>query len=158
MKDVSNYLISVVCAAMLLSIINHIFRKKGAVHGLIKMLSGVYLATVIVSPITKIKINQDYLSLDAYYQSAYLYCDDGKMLSNSKNKQLIKSNTESYIMDKAVSMNADLCVEVVMSEGDENLYESIILKGDTSPYVKEMLSKVITNDLGISVEAQQWSK
>lgn len=156
MKYVSEYLIKIISAAMLLSIISHIFREKGTVHALIKMLSGVYLAIVIISPITKLSINEDFLSLDTFYQSAFQYCNDGEQLADNQNRQFIKSKAESYIMDKAVSMNTDLSVEVVLAKEGNNPYESIVLKGDTSPYVKEQLSKTIVNDLGISVEAQRW--
>ena len=69
----------------------------------------------------------------------------------------IKAQTEAYILDKAAALEVTLLVEVEMSDEPIPVPCGVRLAGDVSPHAKNKLSGIITEDLGIEKERQQWT-
>ena len=68
--------------------------------------------------------------------------------------EVIKANTETYILDKATTMEVELNVEVTL---DGLIPKKVILQGAVSPYTRASLSDWIAQQLGIPREAQIWT-
>ena len=71
---------------------------------------------------------------------------------------VIKEQTEAYILEKASALNADITVSVKLAlDTQYPTPESVHIKGNISPYARRLLSQTIQDDLGIASEDQVWS-
>ena len=151
------YLLSIVSAAMLCSIVTAFMKKDSFQVTALRLITGVFMLVVLISPITKMKLSSpikivDNLSLEAdQITSAAVDSTRDSLCA------IIKERTQAYILDKATANGVSLSVEVALS--DEEIPEpiSVSLKGSISPYKKKILSNLIETDLGISAEAQIWN-
>ena len=78
----------------------------------------------------------------------------GENLARDSMADIIKEETEAYILDKAADLHANLHVEVIV--GEDNLPTAVTLSGEASPYARRQIQAIIANDLGISKENQKW--
>lgn len=70
-------------------------------------------------------------------------------------RAIIKEETETYILDKALSMDTNVQVEVLLHE-DDPIPVGAVITGDLSPYNKSVLSRYMQDTLAIAEEAQIW--
>ena len=61
-----------------------------------------------------------------------------------------------YLLKEAEEMGLDITAEVKMCETDPPTPQQVIIAGTVSPYKKQVLAKMISDDLGISRENQRW--
>ena len=157
MEDIRRYLIGVVVAGLMCSIISLIVGKKGMIGTIITLLCGLLMALAVVGPWTTIKVDdllgwaQD-ISVDA--DGAV---DDGKNMALEAYRQGIITRMESYILEKAKALDCDLQVEVILSVDATPVPEQVRISGSVSPYAKQVISTMLTDDLGIDREAQIWT-
>lgn len=157
MEALRQYIISVAAAAILCGIVKGFHFGDGAATALIRLIGGVFLALVVVSPLSGMKIENflnftwDY-SLDADAAVA-----SGEAMTRDTFASVIKSNTEAYILDKATGMGAALEVEVSLSDEMPPVPVGARLSGDVSPYIKARLETMLVEELGISKENQIWT-
>jgi hypothetical protein len=59
-------------------------------------------------------------------------------------------------MDKARSYGAEIQVEITLSQEDPPVPKGCTITGEISPFVKQQLQKVLTNELMIPEENQRW--
>ena len=78
----------------------------------------------------------------------------GENLARDSMADIIKEETEAYILDKAADLHANLHVEVTV--GEDNLPTAVTLSGEASPYARRQIQAIIANDLGIAKENQKW--
>ena len=78
----------------------------------------------------------------------------GENLARDSMADIIKEETEAYILDKAADLHAHLRVEVAV--GEDNLPAAVTISGEAAPYARRQIQAMIANDLGISKENQKW--
>ena len=78
----------------------------------------------------------------------------GENLARDSMADIIKEETEAYILDKAADLHANLHVEVTV--GEDNLPVAVTISGEASPYARRQIQAIIANDLGIAKENQKW--
>ena len=88
-----------------------------------------------------------------YSQEAEAAAAVGEEAASNNMAQVIKANTEAYILDKAAAMEVELNVEIIL---DGLIPDKAVLCGAVSPYARSTLSQWITQQLGIPGEAQSW--
>ena len=59
-------------------------------------------------------------------------------------------------MDKAAALGIRVSVEVILADGDLPVPEQVLIKGAVSPYAKQKLTRMLSEDLGIAEEDQTW--
>jgi hypothetical protein len=157
MDAMRQYIISVTAAAILCGIVKGIHFGDGASGALIRLIAGIFLALVVVSPLSGIRI-EDFLTCTRDYSlagdTAAALGEDAAIEAMAS---VIKSNTEAYILDKAAAMEAALAVEVTLSDELPPVPVEVRLSGDISPYIKTRLQSILEDDLGISKENQIWT-
>lgn len=156
MDAVRDYLLRVISAAIIISIINSIIGKKGSMGTLIRFIGGTFLALTLVQPLIKFDWSVLTAFAEDYTLDAQVSAAMGEAIARDEYESIIKSRTEAYILDKARDYSLDLEVEVMLCNGDPPIPESVRIQGNISPYAKQVLKKYICEDLGIREEAQQW--
>ena len=156
MENIRQYLLSVISAALLCGIINGIIGKNDAYGTIVKFVSSLVLVLTVISPWTKIKLEDLSLYTEDLMQDAERITQNGESLALSQSASIIKSKTEAYILNKAASMGLSIDVEVTLCESNPQIPCAIQIIGNASPYLKQKLQTIITNDLGISEDDQLW--
>ena len=158
MDNIKQYLLTVIGAAIVCSIIINLVNINTLPGALIRVLSGIFIVICALTPIVEFDIQ----SLDEYWNELSIDSVEvfqaGEITADSSFRQSIKQQTESYILDKAAAMNTELTVEVTLSNDDLPVPCGVSLTGRVSPYVKHRLSELLESDLGISKENQVWNQ
>ena len=156
MEAIRQYLLTVTVCGIACSVLQSFFQKKGAISGMIKLLTGLVLTVTILSPWMKIQLGDFFVYWESISKDAQVIAEDGIAQSNSEWKKSIKEKTEAYILDKAATLQQELEAEVHLSEATPPVPDSVIIKGNVSPYAKRLLKQMIQVDLGILEENQIW--
>ena len=157
MSSIGQYIYSLVVSAILVSLVLAIAPDKGAPSATLSLMTGIFLIIVAIAPVVKFRIG----SMQNY--TANIETDASKIISHAENytkseiARVIKEQTESYILDKAVSFGAEIKVEVMISNDGSCIPEKVQITGPISPLGKRRLSAVIKEDLGIPEELQIWT-
>lgn len=156
MESIRNYLLGITAAALVCSILTRLLGSKGLLGTAVKLLAGIFMALTVVSPWVNIRLTSlgDFTQGISYDASAA--AADGENSAMEAMAEIIKQQTQAYILDKAESLGAQLSVEVTVSGDDLPVPCAVRLEGQISPYAKSALSTCIAEDLGISVEEQIW--
>ncbi len=156
MDDVRQYMLSVTATALFCGIVNNFIGKKGANASIIKLLTGLFMAVTIVSPLvnvdfTELAVIDDFISDDAE-RAVY----SGQETAQNALRQIIIEKTEAYILDKATSLEMDMKVEVLLNDDTPPVPYCVTISGNASPYAKRVLCSYIESNLGIPKENQIW--
>ncbi len=157
MEWIRNYLLSIICAAVLCGIVTSLLGKKGTPAAVGKLLCGVFLSFTILKPWASVQLEAVGEYLTAFSQDAQWAVENGENFAADSATELIKQKCQAYILDKAAAMNASVQAQVILDPEPPYAPRSVILTGDASPYVRQQLQQMITQDLAIPKEAQTWS-
>lgn len=156
MEVITEYLLSVTGAGILCAIIRNLFGSKQSYGKLIQAVCGVFMAITVFAPIVNFKLND----FDGYFNDIHSTAQDivekGSNTALNAMSEIIKQQSESYILDKATAIGADIQVQIQMTESNPPVPKEVILSGNISPYDKKVISQYITMNFGISEENQQW--
>ena len=156
MTDLRQYLLSIIVMAVICGVITGIFKNKSTYGSIIQLLAGLAMLIVLISPVKNIKLSNMISFPDSFTEYAKEYTQQGIQESVRAKGDIIKAQTEAYILDKAASMNTIISVSVVVSEESIPKPIFVTLKGDASPYKKQVLENDIEKQLGIAKENQIW--
>ena len=153
MNQLTQYILSVTAAAVLASILR-ILAGEGAMEKLTKLLTGLFLAVTVLSPLVRLEIPDPSHWLEDYLADGDEAARAGEVMAKEYSAAIITEEVEAYILDKAASMGAALAVEVELGEG--GLPETVTLTGSVSPGHRAELSRTMDEELGVEEEAQIW--
>lgn len=156
MESLRQYVLSVTAAAMICGIISALLGKKGTTGAIGKLLSGIFLAMVILRPLVNISISDLTDFSDIYSFEAKSIVRSGEVLAADAMADIIKKQTSAYILDKADALGVSVSVEVQLSRDTPQLPETVTIRGAVPPYQRKQLMDVLENDLGIPGENQIW--
>lgn len=156
MEEVRAYILSVTAAAILCAIVSTLAGKGGSLGSLMKLMTGVVLSMVIISPLAKISVGNLDRYLDDLNLSATSAVEAGTVATQEAISNRIKAGVEAYILDKAAQLSLDVTVEVTLTEDGTMVPAAVVLEGAVSPYAKSRMETILKDDLGIPVEAQTW--
>lgn len=157
MEALRSYILSVTAAAVLCAIVSTLVGNKGMIAAVMKLLTGVIMACVVVQPLGSAVTAElkDYMqNLDIQTSAAVTA---GSAAAEEVLSERIIQQTQAYILDKAAELDAELTVDVILKPGDIPVPSGVIISGNVSPYAKKELQDMIAGDLGISKEAQTWT-
>ena len=156
MKTIGEYLLCVLAGALICGIILELVGKNNASGPLIRLLCGVFMILCVVSPLLNIRLSSLTDFTDEIREQADAVSSDGKMMAQEEYRAVITQRTQAYILDKAVSLGADVTVEVTLGEDDLAAPHAVTIRGRISPYAKGLLSSWLASDLGVATEEQTW--
>lgn len=156
MNRVTEYLLSITAAAVICVVVKSIIDRKSHVGNMIAVISGVFMLITVLSPLLSGSLGD----LGKYFDEFYLPGDDVALQameeSHEEMKQIIKTQSEAYILEEAKRMSLNISVEVNVSDGSPPVPDSVTVTGNISPYKKEALSKYISDNFSIPQESLQW--
>ena len=157
MDAVRAYLLSVTGAAIVSAVILRLLPGKGAVSKIGKMMTALFMALTVISPITKVQlpdVHDIWPNLSEEAEAAVL---EGERDAKKALSEGISQRVEAYILDKAAQLGVRLSVQVELSEDVIPVPLYVRLQGNVSPYAKTQLRSIIKNDLGLDEEKQIWT-
>lgn len=156
MEGVREYLLSVTAGAMLCGILGSLIGEKGSLSGLYRLISGLFLCFVVISPLADISVTDltDFAGDILFEGDAAT--QEGEEAQEQMLRQIITDETRAYIMDKARSYGTEIQVDVTLTEDSPPVPKGCTIRGNVSPYVRQQLKKILVTDLGIPEEGQLW--
>ena len=142
---------------MITGILTGFTDSKSATGVLLRMVSGLFLCIIAVSPMAELDLSYLTDFVETFEESAQTAAAVGTSMADDALRQIIKTETEAYILDKAAQFDLQLDVQVALTDDVMPVPESVQLTGSVSPYVKSRLQILISNDLGIPKEQQLWT-
>jgi hypothetical protein len=157
MEQVRTYLLSVIAAAVICSLVTAIPGKSGSISSVLKLMTGIFMAVTVLSPLVPFQLPNIQSYMDTFHADAITAVSAGQHMADSDMRQIIKSRVEAYILDKAAAYGVDLTVEVSLTDDEVPVPCGVKLSGAVSPYAKLTLSNMLVEDLGIRKEEQIWT-
>lgn len=157
MDGLRQYLLSVTAAALVCAVVQKLLSKKGTAASIGKMLTGLFLAFTVISPFARLEIGSLSDITKGFESDAADAVAAGQSSTRNAIAQGIITRTQAYILDKAAELNVELTVEVTVSDDDIPVPVKVRLSGDVSPYAKQRLQTIISDDLSIAKEDQIWT-
>ena len=155
MGAVREYVLGIGAAALICAITLS-FGSRGSMQPLLKLVCGLVLTFAIVNPVLKITGgNLEDLGID-YGTQASQAAEEGKQQALKSIRQIIKEETEAYILDKAHDLSLELQVTVTLDDQPLPKPAAVTLRGTVPPYGKSQLTRIISQELGIAKENQTW--
>ena len=149
------YLLSILICALICGILSQILmdtkRKK-----LVRMICGIVTAIYIFYPLTKVKLEKHMQFPDADWNEADYYISAGEKLSLTEQEKCIKTYCETYILDKAKALDAEIAVEIYLNE--EKVPCFVQIECAVPSNVQNELQKILETDLGIAKGNQKWTR
>ncbi len=121
-----------------------------------KLLVGLFMALTILAPWGSLQLQRWGSMTEGFLAEASQAAADGSQQSWDSLAAIIKERCEAYILDKAAQLKLQLTVEVTLSGDSIPSPEAVTLRGNASPYARQRLQEIITQDLGIAKEDQLW--
>ena len=155
MEALREYVLGIVTAALICGILSGLVHE-GAAAGLMKFLCGMFLTVAVLSPAAE--LDMDVLFIQSLYDNDLLLesVAAGEEMARQARSEIIKQQTQAYILDKAEALGAQITAEVQLSEDGQAVPVGVILTGDVSPWIRSRLEELLSSDLGIQKEDQQW--
>lgn len=155
--EIREYLISVTAAAIISSCIGTFFDGKSATARFIKVLCGLFVSLAVIRPLADVQPGELLPSMGVFSETAQNIAATASEEALQEQRTVIKQQTETYVCDKAYALGCQVSVSVDLSDASPYAPCYIQISGNVSPYAKAQLSAMITSDLGIEPEAQQWN-
>lgn len=156
MDIIKQYLLTIISAALICSILKGLVNKASLSGGLVKLLCGVFVTICLIYPLIEFELPDLDQYVSAFSLDSSDVSDQAIIKSKSSLRESIKTQTESYILDKAASVNAALSVEVTLSDDDLPTPNRVVLTGNVSPHAKSRITEYLTDELGIPKENHVW--
>lgn len=156
MSGLQNYLLSVSAAALLMSLLLALL-PSGHVKQTAKFTGALLVVLAVVAPV--VKLNADDLARSiAMLQMEKEQLRTGVEVKNREIlAELIKEQSEAYILDKAEELGLTLSVDITLrEEGDYPYPIAVTLWGEAAEGDKMLLERIIEQDIGIVRERQEW--
>lgn len=156
MGKIAEYMLCITAAGILCAVIRSVLDPSTAIGKIVKVICGVFMAVTLLSPLMGLDL--EYISdyLKEYKTISASATEEGTQMAYEELSGIIKQQTQSYILDKALDLGLDVDVEVKLTDSDPPTPYQVILTGTASPYKKQMLSQYITENLGITQENLKW--
>lgn len=128
--------------------------QDGTIRSLLRICCGIFLTVTALSPFVEIEIPA-IPEMDCHYLTeGSRIADMAEQSAQTEMKRHIKALLEEYIYDMAQKEGADIRATICLDSS--GIPESVQLHGMASDPVQIKLQELITNDLGIRKENQEW--
>lgn len=156
MEGIRQYLIAVSAAAIICGIAKSLADEKTAAGSVIRLIAGLVMTMTVLSPVVELDLRDLPALSGEIIAEASAAAAEGEKMAAAETNIIINEQMEAYILDKAADFGVELEVEFYMPDDGSLQPEGVTLRGTVSPYAKSQLRQIISQDLGIAKENQQW--
>lgn len=157
MEGIREYLIGVVAAALLCGVVTALLGQKSMVGVVIKFLAGLLMVLAVIRPWVSISLDKLFDFTGSMTADGQEIVSEGEKMAEDAYRASIKEKLESYILDEAKVLGCSLLVEVELAQESPAVPCKVTLSGDISPYARQSITTMLTNELGIEQEDQIWT-
>lgn len=156
MSAIKGYLLSISACALLSSIVLSIIPKSN-VKKIANLIGMLLIVLAAISPLVKIKA-EDIAKSIAMIEIETEEIRTGVEINNREIlAEVIQNRCETYILDKAELINADISVKIILSEEGGYPYPvGVLIEGAVTAEARAYLESIIEQDIGILPEKQEW--
>lgn len=155
MEEIRRYLLSLITASLVCSLVRRLLVGKSQIKGITDMICGLFLGITILTPLVHVKIPDFRTYAQSYVYDAEIAAEAGRQNASQQLQGIIKQEVESYILEKAHARDLILSVDVQINE-HTGIPTGVEIKGDVSPYDRNVLSEYISQTFDIPEESQKW--
>ena len=156
MRAIGEYIVSVCTAALLCGILNSLI-LKGPAKDVLKLVSGLFLAFCVISPVSNIHLPDLAAMNQEVQQDAEAAASAGAEIMDEALSERITGQLEAYILDKAESMGLHPEVKVILKDDGSYLPKHVTLSGKAPIVKRTKLIQEIVEDLGLTKEDVRWT-
>lgn len=157
MPHLHQYLLSVIAAATICTVIRALTHKRGASATIINLVSAVFLVTTVLLPWSDWSLSDISEHIKEHSEDAQTIVDNGVSFASAERVAIIKQETETYIVNKAESLGVVLTADVTLCDGSSGQPESVRITATTTPYLRQVITQFVASDLGIPEARQAWN-
>ncbi|MBE6947085.1 MAG: hypothetical protein E7454_02380 [Ruminococcaceae bacterium] len=157
MDGIREYVVGVVAAALLCAAVTALAGKKGVLGVSVKFLAGLLMVMAVISPISSISFGHWFGWAEDIHANGDQIVADGEKMAMEAYRESITEQVEAYILDEAKALDCQLQVEVILSNDNLATPKRVVLSGNISPYAKQVITRLLTDELGIAQEEQIWT-
>lgn len=154
MENLRQYIMSVILAALICGILLGLVHSKSSEKA-IRLLCGLFLTLTVIRFPGQIELDSLFSSYSSYNQTAQDAAALGKKRASKMAADSIKAQYETYILDKASALNAEVSIDISVNQEYIPIHANI--SGKISPYNRHRLEDILETDLGITKENQLWT-
>ena len=156
MTFIGKYIVSISATSLICGMIGN-FMKDSCGARAMKMVCNLILMLAILLPVVTWckKDIPDFVGFT--FPESEQFVEEGARMSGNAAKDIIKQQTEAYIVDKAAAMGVTVTATVVLNDNDVPVPVYVEVSGKVSPYIKLRLEEMIQEDLNITKENQVWT-
>ena len=156
MQSLRDYIMGISAAAMICGITLGL-AGSSKMQPLLKLVCGIVLTLAAVRPVLSISGERFQRICVEYEQEAENACQEGTRLARQQREQCIIESTRTYILDKARELGLDVQVQVALDQQEPPVPECVWIQGKLDFSTQRALSRILTEELGISQENQIWN-
>ena len=157
MPQLREYLISITAAAIICTCLPHIVGIQSSAGKIIKIMSGLFLTFTAISPIFAINLSDFDISIEDFKSNSQKIIEEEMENSQTVMADIILEQTQAYILDEGKKLGLNLKVEIILSDSNPPVPKKALITGDASPYNKNILNHIISDNLDIDRENISWT-
>lgn len=152
---IRGYLLSVVAVSMIAAIASTMV-KTSLISKVLRLICGILVLLVVISPLSKIDLNQLSDRLQAYVSVDTTKMDDTAKRAEELFKHQVQKSTQSHIEQIANKMGMTVTAKVTVKDGPVPTPTEVELIGKFRVDQMNELSDYIAKNIGISYDRQTW--
>ncbi len=156
MGAIAEYLLSITAAAIVCTVVKAVAGDKSTAGKISQVISGVFLTVTLVSPLVDFNFSNITSYMEDFQEDAAIASEDGSQVAAEAMGNIIKEQTEAYILSEAARLFLEVSVDVTLSASSPPTPQAVTFTGTASPYQKRILSQFVTEHFAIAQENQQW--
>lgn len=153
MDSWKSYLYSIIVCVFVCGILSRVI-SDGRRNALLRLISGTVLAVVLLQPLSGIRLEELLHVPVQNRQAADGYIAEGQQIASQAQERIIEELCEAYILEKAKALGMNITVEISLDQDGCPVFAEMY--GEAHPDAQLQLREILTEDLGIPKENQQW--
>ena len=156
MEAIAQYLLRIVCASLIGSILLSVTGRSGPSWRIRQMLCGLFVMATALAPLRELDLKQFALSDFVLSPDGSRYVQTGEEQARNAVAEIISGHMRAYILTKAgeLGLEPDLCVTL---DPETGIPVGVEITCSAAPYEKSILCDYIQDTLGIERSAIRWN-
>lgn len=154
MEAIHQYALTLICTALVCGILLQLL-PSGTMGGILRFVCSALMIYALIVPLYGMDLPDFERFFENYSVKGEYTAQTGADMAEEERLLLIKAGLEAYLLDRAAAINCQITADVCLNM--EGYPDSILLTGVVSEDQRQQLCSIISNDLGIPEENQQWT-